>query len=80
MNVVEIPFSCQQDAAEFLRAVIKDLENGQMPAVSRGLLVVGYEQGGYSVWGFGPKCGGAHMQLSLATLSMQMISDTILGE
>lgn len=79
MNVVEFPRIPQVGAQEFLSAVVSDMDNRIMPKVAKGLLVLEYETGQYSVWSFGPEGGGDHTPIAMASLAHALLIDKILG-
>ena len=79
-KVLNLPTAVQADAIEFLEAVVADLKSGVMPSVERGVMVLGFETGMFSVWDFGPKNGGAYTSMAMCTLGQQMFVDKILGE
>lgn len=80
VNIAPLTVAVQTDAIEFLEAVVKDLKSGIIPPVSRGVMIMGFEQGTYSVWEFGPRNGGAFTSMAMCTLGQQLFVDKILGE
>lgn len=80
-ELLQFPCALQHDVPAFLRALADDIESGALQQVDRGTITLGYaNNGGFSVWGMGPKGVTDYAVLGLITLSSQMMSDHILDQ
>lgn len=79
LKIADLPIAVQQDAIEFLEAVVSDLKNGIIPSVARGVMILNFDNEKFAVWNFGPKNGGPFTSLAMCALGQQLFNDLILG-
>lgn len=78
LKVVPFPCGVQHDVPASLRTLADDIESGGLQSVDRGVITLGYVDGGsFSVWGMGPRGVTDYSVLGLLALSQQMICDHI---
>lgn len=78
-ELLKFPCALQHDVPAFLRALADDIESGQLQQVERGVITLGYaDGGGFSVWGMGPKGVSEYNVMGLIGISQQMMSDHII--
>jgi len=70
----------QENPAEFMRTLAEDIENGDTPNYARAALVVQREDGGWSLWTFGPSCKGDLDALGLLEMGKVILTDRMLAE
>lgn len=70
----------QENPPEFLRMLAEDIENGDTPNYARATLVVHREDGGWSLWTFGPSLKGDLDALGLLEMGKVILTDRMLAE
>lgn len=79
LSLVELPNNVKLDPVGFLRAIADCIEAGELQPVGQGVLVLRYEEGGYTVWGFGPRGCGDFSTLATIAVGQQILANKMAG-
>lgn len=79
LTLATMPHSVKLDPVAFLRQMADCIEAGELQTVGQGVLVLRFEEGGYSVWGFGPRGCGDFSTLATIAVGQQILANKMAG-